>query len=133
MVLLLVLNLAKKISHSHRKIPIMPSTLTTAFGNSWQPPVMQSLGVKPMKPDPVVSKECKCDDCKCGSSRTVDTTKEPLGTTVRNVIYGTGEGNYVVQITIDQDDCHLICLFIGVFILAVLFGRSRKSPSPALP
>lgn len=114
----------------------MPSLLKNAFGDSWQPPVMQSLGVKPMmKPiiDPAVSKECKCDDCRCGSSKRMDEPKEPLGTTVRHDIYGVGERNYVIQITIDQNDCHLLCLFIGVFILAVLFGKSRKSPSPALP
>ena len=33
--------------------------------------------------------------------------------------------NYVIKIniSIDQHDCHLICLFLGVFILSVLFTR----------
>lgn len=35
-------------------------------------------------------------------------------------------GNYEIHITIDRQDCHLLCLFIGVFTLAVLFSSNKR-------
>lgn len=32
---------------------------------------------------------------------------------------------YLIEIKIDRDDCHLLCMFIGVLILSLLFS-SRK-------
>ena len=37
--------------------------------------------------------------------------------------------NYEIHITIDQQDCHLLCLFIGVFTLSVLFNSNKRQPS----
>ena len=36
------------------------------------------------------------------------------------------EKKYIIEIHIDQQDCHLICLFIGVFTLSILLNRSRN-------
>ena len=36
------------------------------------------------------------------------------------------DGNYEIHITIDLHDCHLLCLFIGVFTLAVLFNSNKR-------
>lgn len=36
------------------------------------------------------------------------------------------DGNYEIHITIDRHDCHLLCLFIGVFTLAVLFNSNKR-------
>lgn len=43
-------------------------------------------------------------------------------------------GDYVlsVNLTIDQQDCHLLCLFLGVFTLAILFSKNKKL-STSLP
>ena len=40
-------------------------------------------------------------------------------------------GNYEIHITIDRHDCHLLCLFIGVFTLSVLFNSNKTAKSPA--
>ena len=34
--------------------------------------------------------------------------------------------NYIIQININRDDCHLMCLFMSVFILAILFSGRKK-------
>jgi hypothetical protein len=34
--------------------------------------------------------------------------------------------NYIIQININRDDCHLMCLFMSVFILAFLFSGRKK-------
>lgn len=39
------------------------------------------------------------------------------------------DGNYEIHITIDRHDCHLLCLFIGVFTLSVLFNRNKRGSS----
>ena len=39
-------------------------------------------------------------------------------------------GNYEIHITIDRHDCHLICLFIGVFTLSVLFNSNKTAKYP---
>lgn len=36
------------------------------------------------------------------------------------------QGNYEIHITIDRQDCHLLCLFLGVFTLSVLFNSSKR-------
>lgn len=38
-------------------------------------------------------------------------------------------GNYEIHITIDRNDCHLMCLFIGVFTLSVLFNSNKTAKS----
>ncbi len=38
--------------------------------------------------------------------------------------------NYEIHITIDRQDCHLLCLFIGVFTLAVLLGSNKRERGP---
>ena len=43
--------------------------------------------------------------------------------------WGEKDGNYEIHITIDRQDCHLLCLFIGVFTLSVLFNSNKKGPS----
>lgn len=40
-------------------------------------------------------------------------------------------GNYHIHITIDREDCHLLCLFIGVFTLSVLFNSNKRGPPPS--
>lgn len=44
-------------------------------------------------------------------------------------------GDYVfnLSIKIDQQDCHLLCLFLGVFIFSILFTKNKKlSPASLL-
>lgn len=44
-------------------------------------------------------------------------------------------GDYVLNLSIriDQQDCHLLCLFLGVFIFSILFTRNKKlSPASLL-
>ena len=43
--------------------------------------------------------------------------------------WGEKDGNYEIHITIDRNDCHLLCLFIGVFTLSVLFNSNKKGSS----
>ena len=117
----------------------MPSLLQNAYGDSWgsgmingrtlgsqlgttlntesvqEVPVQQVTRIQEspllpvLAPLPIRKAGCNCEDCHCD------------------------DGKYVfsVNLTIDQQDCHLLCLFLGVFTLAVLFGKNKKlSTSP---
>ncbi len=42
-------------------------------------------------------------------------------------------GNYEIHITIDRHDCHLLCLFLGVFTLSVLFNSNNRRYSNSTP
>lgn len=44
-------------------------------------------------------------------------------------------GDYVLNLSIkiDQQDCHLLCLFLGVFIFSIFFTKNKKlSPASLL-
>ena len=54
-------------------------------------------------------------------------------TSVRvNQTRGEKTGNYEIHITIDRHDCHLLCLFIGVFTLSVLFNSNKRNGPASL-
>lgn len=50
---------------------------------------------------------------------------------VRPVVWREKDGNYEIHVTIDRHDCHLLCLFIGVFTLSVLFNSNKRGSSSA--
>lgn len=76
-------------------------------------------------------------------NKTEKKTQSPLGaevapasdTSVRaRRTRGEKDGNYEIHITIDRHDCHLLCLFIGVFTLSVLFNSNKRNgPLPLAP
>ncbi len=102
----------------------MPSLLSQAYGNSFV-----------VDMEPITSKFVNNEQLgvSCQLQKT-GTKPEPLSSTNHKLGQGSVEDNfdrnYVIQITINQDDCHLLCLFIGVFTLAVLFSRDRKGSLP---
>lgn len=102
----------------------MPSLLSQAYGNSFV-----------VDMEPITSKFVNNEQLgvSCQLQKT-ETKPEPLSSTNHKLGQSIDEDNfdrnYVIQITINQDDCHLLCLFIGVFTLAVLFSRDRKGSLP---
>lgn len=65
---------------------------------------------------------------------TEDVVAEVPRATVKPVVHARPtweekDGNYEIHITIDRHDCHLLCLFIGVFTLSVLFNSNKRGPS----
>lgn len=86
----------------------MPSSLIKAYGKSWggseliQKPV-QNLGA-PIEEE--ITRIAKPIYTHKPQSR-----REPV--------------KYVFEIHIDQQDCHLLCLFIGVFTLSILMNRNK--------
>lgn len=58
-------------------------------------------------------------------------TPEPSNTATGAQTTTGGGGVYEIHVTIGRDDCHLLCLFIGVFTLAVLFNSNPNKRGPA--
>lgn len=95
-------------------------SLLQAFSGNYSPPI-QRLGVSPIAPKP----------------------KEPVGTTdeeekivIREVkpVYSPtpvqeedDEKYYRIELQISQQDCHLICLFLGVFTLSMLINNMKRN------
>lgn len=98
----------------------MPALLSDAYGNIFAKEMQNTgllvAGSKTKKPPSSLG-------AVAGSSVAVNSVvhAKPLWTE-RN-------GNYEIHITIDRHDCHLLCLFIGVFTLSVLFNSNKRGTS----
>lgn len=89
----------------------MPILLTDAYGTIFAQQ-MQT-------PQPIVVKE-KIER-KVPSSLGVGVASDT------NTSVHAKHNNYEIHITIDRHDCHLLCLFIGVFTLSVLFNSNKRN------
>ena len=95
--------------------------LSDVYGKSFAPP--SSLGME-NEPVPTSSEP----DIK-PKSQVVDVPRTPSSDQVQTIPIpskSSGGGDvYFVHIEIGRDDCHLICMFLAVFIISFLFS-SRK-------
>ena len=93
----------------------MPSLLSDAYGTSFV-----------VDMEPITSKFV--NNKRLGTTDQIKKTQEPLAPllTKNQTIVHRDDGNYVIQININRDDCHLLCIFLGVFTLAVLFSKNKK-------
>ena len=92
----------------------MPSTLQNAYGKSWgssstivNPPTIKNLGA-------TIGEDV---------SEIFKPVTKPRTSSREESI------EYVFEIRIDQQDCHLICLFLGVFTLSLLLNRNNLPAS----
>lgn len=101
----------------------MPSSLHAAFGKSFT-----------RETEPITSKFFKTVEPVVQEDNLPEiTTLTPIGSNQQHMepINPTRMGdNYVITVNINRDDCHLLCLFIGVFTLAILLSKNKTSPVP---
>ena len=118
----------------------MPSLLQNAYGEAWGsggtrsrqlgsslgttvPEVNEYAQQQQQQQEPVVE------------TQTSSSVLIPVVRSERGYRAHGGGGDYVfnLSIRIDQQDCHLLCLFIGVFIFSILFTKNKKlSPASLL-
>lgn len=99
----------------------MPALLSDAYGVS----VAQQM--QNTKFDPKKQNIPSSLGAVAGSSeRSIDAAST---TDIHNRPRRQKDGDYEIHITIDRQDCHLLCLFIGVFTLSVLFNANKRRPS----
>lgn len=101
----------------------MPSSLQKAYGTSWG---TQSKNVGRTHTSPLGTNTPV--DIKNIQKAFPVIVEEPSRVKHRRVYEDADDGNYEIHIniSIDQQDAHLICLFLGVFIMSLIFSR-RKS------
>lgn len=96
----------------------MPLLLTDAYGTTFARQMQTTL--------PIATKQSSLG---AGAPSAADTSV----TSVRvNQNCREKAGNYEIHITIDRHDCHLLCLFIGVFTLSVLFNSNKRNAPASL-
>ena len=104
----------------------MPSSLHAAFGKSFTrdtEPITSTFFKTPPAVTPVVQEDKFPELTPLTTVGSNQQHMEP--------IYPVRTGdNYVITVNINRDDCHLLCLFIGVFTLAVLLSKNKTSPVP---
>lgn len=106
----------------------MPSLLHNAYGDAWgsERTTSRQLGSHLGTTIPETA------EIFHDKTHVVETTMKPSVPKYmihRETEYETSRGgDYVfnLSIKIDQQDCHLICLFIGVFIFSILFTKNKK-------
>lgn len=113
----------------------MPSLLQNAYGEAWgsRGAVSRQLGSSLGTTVPEAS------DNETGQTTIVQKPtipSVPMHMVRRERVYQAPRGgDYVLNLTIsiDQQDCHLLCLFLGVFIFSILFTKNKKlSPASLL-
>ena len=99
----------------------MPALLSDAYGDIFSQAMQNTV---PKLKNPQNPKKTK---------RLQDTNEKPRALGTKAAVVNTRplrtekrDGNYEIHITIDRHDCHLLCLFIGVFTLSVLFNRNKR-------
>lgn len=100
--------------------------LKKAFGGSYKPQVPQVPSV-PSVPSVPPTKMEKIDNVQSiqkfvqssgktlGAPRRVHNSKSKLGSPMSDI--------YMIQIQIGRDDCHLLCMFLLVFIISILLNK----------
>lgn len=99
----------------------MPALLSDAYGPIFAQELQRTITKQLMKPQSSLGAVVSTD----GHVSTTSTT--PVRHT--RPTWGEKNGNYEIHITIDRHDCHLLCLFIGVFALCVLFNSNKQGKS----
>ena len=117
----------------------MPSLLIEAYGTSFAQKLSpRNLGTKAVATEAVVTAvdaanaadaidAIDATDARKSDIAAAHTVVETRPKLTENA--GRGQGNYEIHITIDRHDCHLLCLFIGVFTLSVLFNSNKRGPT----
>ena len=118
----------------------MPSLLQNAYGKAWGSggTMSRQLGSSLGATVPEVNEPVQQQQQHQKPVLETQMSSSVLMPVVRNErgyrAHGGG-GDYVfnLSIKIDQQDCHLLCLFIGVFIFSILFTKNKKlSPASLL-
>lgn len=111
----------------------MPLLLQNAYGESWGSGGRRVTGsflgsAVPEVSEPVQQQQVAAET-RVDHPLHMPVVREEMG-------YRTKRGgDYVINLSIriDQQDAHLLCLFLGVFILSVLFTKNKKlSPTSLL-
>lgn len=104
----------------------MPALLSDAYG-AVIAQQMQIVKFDPKKQNTQISPSSLGAVAASSEGTTIETLKEPVIHTRQP--RRQKDGNYEIHITIDRQDCHLLCLFIGVFTLSVIFNANKRKPS----
>lgn len=110
----------------------MPALLSDAYGTVFAQEMQQRTIMTKDSKKSTVAKLGTAVAPAAVAEATADSAAE-IERPVRSVVHKRptlreqGGGNYEVHITIDRQDCHLLCLFIGVFTLSVLFNSNKRS------
>ena len=106
----------------------MPSLLQNAYGEAWG-----SRGTTPIQLGSslgtTIQETTKTVQDQTPIVETPMTPSVPMSMVRRYRGHEpSGGGDYVfnLSIKIDQQDCHLLCLFLGVFIFSILFTKNKK-------
>ena len=99
----------------------MQTTTTTSSGGSISSAHAVKKGLK---------KRLTETPAALGTASTPEPSNTTVATTRSTRAQTTGGGVYEIHVTIGRDDCHLLCLFIGVFTLAVLFNSNPNKRGP---
>lgn len=111
----------------------MPALLSDVYGTEFGQEMMQ----RDNKTTFVKKKPQKYQEKKAlGATASEDSGGDGVSAVVEPVVNASPtrrekDGNYEIHITIDRHDCHLLCLFIGVFTLSVIFNSNKPRPSSA--
>lgn len=104
----------------------MPALLSDAYGVVIAEQ-MQNVKFDPKKQNTKISPSSLGAVAASSESSSIEAGEQPVVHTKRP--RQEKDVNYEIHITIDRQDCHLLCLFIGVFTLSVLFNANKRRPS----
>lgn len=109
----------------------MPALLSDAYGTIFSQ-AMQNTTPNPKKQTANKISSALLGAVASSADSAVDTPALPVKPVVdTRPTWREKDGNYEIHITIDRHDCHLLCLFIGVFTLSLLFNSNKRGSSPA--
>lgn len=115
----------------------MPALLSEVYGTTFGQVTERARGkyeaVRPI--DKVVKSDKAITKGGASPLGTAATSEESSPVIISPVVHArptmeNRAGNYEVHVTIDRHDCHLLCLFIGVFALSVLFKANKPRYPP---
>lgn len=108
----------------------MPALLSDAYGTIFSQS-MQNTTPNPKK-QTAIQMSSSLGAVASSEDSALDTPELPVKPVVHaRPTWREKDGNYEIHITIDRHDCHLLCLFIGVFTLSLLFNSNKRGSSPA--
>ena len=112
----------------------MPSLLRNAYGEAWGSggAAPRQLGSSLGTTIPEISEPVQ-DQTLLVETSMMPVVPTPMVRRYRNKEPSGGDYVFNLSIKIDQQDCHLLCLFLGVFIFSILFTKNKKlSPASLL-